>query len=96
MLGVLFSAFFERGRDLRRIDELVALAGEVDLDPADTRAAPATGRYADAVRATVSWPPRTVSGRSRPTSWQGTPDPRRQTTAVLLDALRTAGETRGR
>jgi predicted DsbA family dithiol-disulfide isomerase len=32
VLDVLFSAFFERGCDLRRIDELVALAGEVGLD----------------------------------------------------------------
>jgi predicted DsbA family dithiol-disulfide isomerase len=51
MLDVLFSAFFERGRDLRRVDELVAMAAEVDLDPDDTRTVLDTGRYADAVRA---------------------------------------------
>ena len=31
MLDVLFSAFFEHGRDLRRVDELVTLAGQVGL-----------------------------------------------------------------
>ena len=50
-LDVLFSAFFERGRDLRRIDELVALAGEVGLDARETRTMLESGRYADAVRA---------------------------------------------
>jgi predicted DsbA family dithiol-disulfide isomerase len=96
MLDVLFSAFFERGRDLRRIDELVALAGEVHLDSADTRTALETGRYAEAVRAdrelaaaygvgkiptyvVAGHPP--IHGAKRP--------------AVLVDALRTAGETRG-
>ena len=51
MLDVLFSAFFEQGCDLRRVDELVALAGEVDLEPADARTALETGRFAGAVRA---------------------------------------------
>jgi predicted DsbA family dithiol-disulfide isomerase len=51
MLDVLFSAFFERGRDLRDIDELVALAAEVDLDTATARTMLETRRYADAVRA---------------------------------------------
>ena len=51
MLDVLFSAFFERGRDLRRVDELVGLAGEVGLDGAGARAVLETGRYAEAVRA---------------------------------------------
>jgi predicted DsbA family dithiol-disulfide isomerase len=51
MLDVLFSAFFERGRDLRGIDELVALADEVDLDSTGTREVLETGRYAGAVRA---------------------------------------------
>ena len=51
MLDVLFSAFFEEGCDLRRVDELVALAGEVDLEPADARTALETGRFAGAVRA---------------------------------------------
>ena len=51
MLDVLFSAFFERGRDLRGVDELVALGGEVDLAAGETRTALRTGRFADAVRA---------------------------------------------
>lgn len=51
MLDVLFSAFFEGGRDLRRLDELVGLGAEVGLDAAHTRTALETGRYADAVRA---------------------------------------------
>jgi predicted DsbA family dithiol-disulfide isomerase len=51
MLDVLFSAFFERGRDLRGVDELVALAADVDLDAADTREVLEMGRYAKAVRA---------------------------------------------
>jgi predicted DsbA family dithiol-disulfide isomerase len=51
MLDVLFSAFFERGRDLRGINELVALAGELELDSAETRKVLETGRYAEAVRA---------------------------------------------
>lgn len=51
MLDLLFSAFFERGRDLRDIDELVALAAEVGLDACDARTMLETGRYADAVRA---------------------------------------------
>ena len=50
MLEVLFSAFFERGRDLRGVDELVALAAEVDLEAGETRTALQTGRYADAAR----------------------------------------------
>jgi predicted DsbA family dithiol-disulfide isomerase len=50
-LDALFAAFFERGRDLRRIDELVALAGEVGLDTRETRTILESGRYADAVRA---------------------------------------------
>lgn len=51
MLDVLFSAFFERGCDLRRIDELVGLAGEVGLAAADTREVLESGRYVVAVRA---------------------------------------------
>ena len=46
MLDVLFSAFFERGRDLRRVDELVGLAAEVGLDGAGTRAVLEASRYA--------------------------------------------------
>jgi predicted DsbA family dithiol-disulfide isomerase len=51
MLDVLFSAFFERGRDLRDIDELIALAAEVGLEASEARTVVETGRYADAVRA---------------------------------------------
>ena len=50
MLDVLFSAFFEHGRDLRGVDELVALAGEVGLDACGTRTVLESGQYADAVR----------------------------------------------
>ena len=91
MLDVLFSAFFERGRDLRRIDELAALAGEVDLDPTDTRTALQTGRYADAVRADrelaaaygVEKIPTYVVGGQPPIHGAKRP-------AVLLEALRAA------
>jgi predicted DsbA family dithiol-disulfide isomerase len=92
MLDVLFSAFFERGRDLRRIDELVALAGEVDLDPAETRTALETGRYACAVRAdrelAVAYGVRKI-----PTSViEGHPPVHgAKRWAVLLEALRKAG-----
>lgn len=51
MLDVLFSAFFETGRDLRRLDELVGLGAEVGLDAAHTHMVLETGRYANAVRA---------------------------------------------
>jgi predicted DsbA family dithiol-disulfide isomerase len=51
MLDVLFSAFFERGRDLRDVDELVAMAAEVGMDTAEAQNVLETGRYADAVRA---------------------------------------------
>ena len=51
MLDLLFSAFFERGRDLRDIDELVALAADLGLDASQARTVLETGRYADAVRA---------------------------------------------
>jgi protein-disulfide isomerase-like protein with CxxC motif len=51
MLDLLFSAFFERGRDLRDIDELVALAAEMGLDASEAGTVVKTGRYADAVRA---------------------------------------------
>ena len=61
MLDVLFSAFFERGRDLRRVDELVALAEEVGLDARGARTVLDSGQYADAVRATAGWPRRTAS-----------------------------------
>jgi predicted DsbA family dithiol-disulfide isomerase len=91
MLDALFSAFFEQGRDLRRIDELVALAGEMHLDPADTRTALKTGRYAGAVRAdrelaveygAAKIPTYVVEGH-RPIHGAKRP-------AVLLEALRTA------
>jgi predicted DsbA family dithiol-disulfide isomerase len=51
MLDVMFSAFFERGRDLRDFDELGALAAEVGLDTGEARTVLETGQYADAVRA---------------------------------------------
>src|SRR5690349_7031387 len=50
MLDVLFSAFFERGRDLRRVEELGELALEVGLDAAEVRVTLETGRYRHAVQ----------------------------------------------
>jgi predicted DsbA family dithiol-disulfide isomerase len=93
MLDMLFSAFFERGRDLRQIDELVALADKVGL-AADTHGVLATAKYADAVRAdrelaamhrvtkiptyvVMGQPP--IHGAKRP--------------ALLVETLRTAAET---
>jgi predicted DsbA family dithiol-disulfide isomerase len=91
MLDVLFSAFFERGLDLRRIDRLVALAGEVDLDLEDTRTALETGRHASAVRGDrevaaaygVGKIPTYVVGGQPPIHGARRP-------GVLLAALRTA------
>lgn len=94
MLDVLFSAFFERGRDLRGIDELVRLAGEVDLDAADTRMALESGRYAHAVRAdrevaaacgVAKIPTYVVEGQP---PIHGAKRP-----AVLVEALRLAAES---
>jgi predicted DsbA family dithiol-disulfide isomerase len=93
MLDVLLSAFFERGRDLRRVDELIALAAEVDLDPADTRKVLDTGLYADAVRADrelaagygVDKIPTYVVGEQPPIHGAKRP-------AVLVEALREAAE----
>lgn len=45
----LFQAYFEQGRHLGRVDELVALAAEVGIDADGTRAALEGGRYAAAV-----------------------------------------------
>ena len=47
----LMQAYFTEGRHLGRIDELVALATEVGLDPAEAREALASEEYRDAVRA---------------------------------------------
>jgi predicted DsbA family dithiol-disulfide isomerase len=93
MLDVLLSAFFERGRDLSRVDELIALAAEVDLDPADTRKVLDTGLYADAVRADrelaagygVDKIPTYVVGEQPPIHGAKRP-------AVLVEALREAAE----
>jgi predicted DsbA family dithiol-disulfide isomerase len=49
MLEALFSAFFERGRDLRRMDELAVLAGEVGLNSAAARNALESGHCFAAV-----------------------------------------------
>lgn len=50
----LLSAYFEQGRHVGRIDELVSLAAEVGLDPQELRAALESDRYADAVRADIA------------------------------------------
>lgn len=47
----LMSAYFTEGRHVGRIEDLVALAGEVGLDEDAARAALESGRYLDAVRA---------------------------------------------
>ena len=47
----LLAAYFEQGRHLGRIDELVELATEVGLDPVVTRDALEDGRYEPDVRA---------------------------------------------
>ena len=49
MVERLFSAYFEQGRHVGRVTELVELAAEVGLDPEQTREALTDGRYADAV-----------------------------------------------
>jgi predicted DsbA family dithiol-disulfide isomerase len=96
MLDVLFSAFFERGRDLRRTDELVALAGEVDLDPADTRTALETGRYVRAVRADRELAAEHGVGKIPTYVVAGHPPIHgAKRPAVLLEALRTAGGDAG-
>ena len=54
MVERLFSAYFEQGRHLGRVPELVDLAAEVGLDKGDTDAALTSGRYADAVAADIA------------------------------------------
>lgn len=49
----LLSAYFEQGRHLGRVDELVELGAEVGLDPVALRAALDDGTYADAVQADI-------------------------------------------
>ena len=96
MLDVLFSAFFERGRDLRGIDELVALAAEVGLDGAGARdgagdrpicrrgpGRPQVGRRA------------TTSRRSRRTSWPGNPRSTARSDRPS-SSMRCAGQLRNR
>ena len=48
---VLFRAYFEQGRNLGRVDDLVDLAAEAGLDPAAARAALESHEYLDAVHA---------------------------------------------
>jgi predicted DsbA family dithiol-disulfide isomerase len=51
MVERLFRAHFAEGRQLGGIDDLVALAAEVGLDPDEVRAALDDGTYAPAVAA---------------------------------------------
>ena len=51
MLESLFSAFFERGLDLRSVDQLIELAVGCGLDAGSVREGLVSGRYAEAVRA---------------------------------------------
>ncbi|WP_293782876.1 DsbA family protein [uncultured Aeromicrobium sp.] len=50
----LLSAYFEQGRHVGRIDDLVELGSEVGLDPAGLRTALESGRYRDAVQADIA------------------------------------------
>ena len=49
----LLSAYFEQGRNVGDVDELVELGADVGLDRDETREALTTGRYADAVQADI-------------------------------------------
>jgi len=50
----LFAAYFEEGRHVGRVDELVALGAEAGLDGDALRAALEEGTYADAVTADIA------------------------------------------
>ena len=94
MLDVLFSAFFERGCDLRRPDELVALAAEVGLDAVDVREVLEAGRYAEAVRADRDLAARYGVAKIPTYVVEGQPPihgARRP--AVFIEALRTAADS---
>jgi predicted DsbA family dithiol-disulfide isomerase len=87
-------AFFERGRDLRDIDELVTLAADVGLAASEARTVLQTGQYADAVRADrdlaaargVTTIPTYVVPGQPPIHGARRP-------AVLVEALRRAAES---
>jgi predicted DsbA family dithiol-disulfide isomerase len=49
----LLAAYFEQGRHVGHVDELVELAGEVGLDRVEVEAALTSGQYADAVQADI-------------------------------------------
>jgi predicted DsbA family dithiol-disulfide isomerase len=61
----LFRAYFEEGRHVGRIDDLVELAAEAGLDAASTRATLESHEYLGAVQADQARPRRTASRRSR-------------------------------
>lgn len=90
-LDALFSAFFEQGRDVRGVDELVAVAGAIGLDPEGARASLEAGEYAESVRAdravagrfSVTGIPSYVIGDQPPILGARRP-------ALLLEALRRA------
>ena len=93
MLDVLFSAFFQRGRDLRGVDELIALAGDVGLDGVDARKALESGRYADAVRADRELAAAHGVGKIPTYVVDGQPPIHgAKRPAVLVEALRTAAQ----
>lgn len=50
----LMSAYFVKGRHVGRIDELVAIADEIGIDPNEARSALESGSYAGAVAADVA------------------------------------------
>lgn len=94
VLEALFSAFFEQARDLRGIDELVAIGVACGLEAAEIRDSLATGRFAEAVRAdhglakeagVTSIPTYVIAG--------GEPIHGAKRPAVLLAALRSAAQT---
>lgn len=50
LMEALFAAYFEQGRHVGRVDDLVEIGASVGLDPDELRAALASGEHADAVR----------------------------------------------
>ena len=93
MLEVLFSAFFERVRDLRGVDELVVLATEAGLDAVDTREALASDQYAEAVRADRELAASNGIEKTPTYAVEGQPPIHgAKRPAVLVEALRAAAQ----
>lgn len=54
LMEALFAAYFEQGRHLGRIDELVEIAASVGLDAGELRQALTSGEHTEAVRADLA------------------------------------------